>query len=258
MVNLQDPSAPSAPRIQKASAKRMPCLVRPLACCVGCCRYLESVTSCSRKAQLGSCIAIGAGTSIGDDCNISRCVIGRGCVIGKGCNLHGCYIQVRGVLTGTLTYISGMAVASWISQLSLYTSPACCMLQSSRASFAAEPPLCPFRPLGTGIRRDFLQDNVVLGDKVTASHALLCGGVTVHSGAVLQPGVVLSYGVVVGAKHTVPGLTTITLCKQLQSQVRFHISTHNECGFDLCRLCSRLEHTLSMGCIHWFNVSVDA
>ena len=61
-------------------------------------RYLESQTSSSRKAQLGSSIAIGAGTSIGDDCSISRCVIGRGCVIGKGCNLHGCYLQVRAEL----------------------------------------------------------------------------------------------------------------------------------------------------------------
>jgi hypothetical protein len=39
----------------------------------------------------------------------------------------------------------------------------------------------------------FLQDNVVLGDNVTASHALLCAGATVHSGAGMQPGVVLSY-----------------------------------------------------------------
>lgn len=57
-------------------------------------RYLESQTTCSRKARLGSCIAIGAGTTIGDDCVISRCVIGRGCTIGKGVNLHGCYLQV--------------------------------------------------------------------------------------------------------------------------------------------------------------------
>ena len=57
-------------------------------------RYLESQTTSSRKAHLGSSIAIGAGTSIGDDCNISRCVIGRGCIIGKGCSLHGCYLQV--------------------------------------------------------------------------------------------------------------------------------------------------------------------
>lgn len=63
------------------------------------------------------------------------------------------------------------------------------------------------------------QDNVVLGDNVTASHGLLCAGAVVHSGAVLQPGVVLSYNVVVGPRHTVPGLSTITLCKQLQGQV---------------------------------------
>jgi hypothetical protein len=42
----------------------------------------------------------------------------------------------------------------------------------------------------------------------------------VHSGAVLQPGVVLSYNVVVGRGHAVPGLSIITLCKQLQGQVR--------------------------------------
>lgn len=66
----------------------------------------------------------------------------------------------------------------------------------------------------------------MLGDNVTASHALLCAGVTVHSGAVLQPGVVLSYNVVIGARHTVPGLSIITLCKQLQGQVRW---THSLC-----------------------------
>lgn len=63
------------------------------------------MTTCSRKAQLGSSIAIGAGTSIGDDCSISRCVIGRGCVIGKGCNLHGCYLQVRNIL-GVMLFVS--------------------------------------------------------------------------------------------------------------------------------------------------------
>jgi hypothetical protein len=67
-------------------------------------RYLESVTSCSRKAQLGSCIAIGAGTSIGDDCHITRCVIGRGCVIGKGCNLRGCYLHVGHTVRHTACY----------------------------------------------------------------------------------------------------------------------------------------------------------
>lgn len=65
-----------------------------------------------------------------------------------------------------------------------------------------------------------MQDDVVIGDNVTASHALLCQGVTVCSGATLQPGVVLSYGVVIGPRHTVPSHTTITLCKQLQGQVR--------------------------------------
>jgi hypothetical protein len=55
---------------------------------------------------------------------------------------------------------------------------------------------------------------------VTAHHALLCGGVVVHSGATLQPGVVLSYNVVVAAKHTVLQLSVVTLCKQLQGQVR--------------------------------------
>lgn len=64
------------------------------------------------------------------------------------------------------------------------------------------------------------QDDVVIGDNVTASHALLCQGVTVCAGATLQPGVVLSYGVVIGPRHTVPSHTTITLCKQAQAQVR--------------------------------------
>lgn len=104
----------------------MPCLVLPLACCVCGCRYLESVTSCSRKAQLGSCIAIGAGTSIGDDCNISRCVIGRGCVIGKGCNLHGCYIQVGSAHLHAGIYLwHGSSMSNCTAEYTANTGPAC-------------------------------------------------------------------------------------------------------------------------------------
>jgi hypothetical protein len=57
-------------------------------------RYLEAVTSCSRSAQLGRLLAIGAGTAIGDGCVISQSVVGRGCSIGKNCRLTGCYLQV--------------------------------------------------------------------------------------------------------------------------------------------------------------------
>lgn len=95
------------------------------------------------------------------------------------------------------------------------------------------------------------QDNVVLGDKVTASHALLCGGVTVHSGAVLQPGVVLSYGVVIGAKHTVPGLTTITLCKQLQGQVRLRVFTHSQCGCFTLQALQQARTPSCTVCMDW-------
>lgn len=64
-----------------------------------------------------------------------------------------------------------------------------------------------------------LQDGVVLGEGVTASHALLCERVLVSAGATIQPGVVLSYGVVVGPRHTVPAYSIVSLCKQLQNQV---------------------------------------
>lgn len=64
------------------------------------------------------------------------------------------------------------------------------------------------------------QDGVVLGDNVTASHSLLCEGVVVGAGATVQPGVVLSYGVVVGPRHTVPAYSVISLCKQLNTEVR--------------------------------------
>jgi hypothetical protein len=102
---------------------------------------------------------------------------------------------------------------------------------------------------------------VVVGDGVTASHALLCQGVAVGTGAVLQPGVVLSYGVVVAARHTVPSHTTITLCKQLQGQVRacrlvdmlaarplnpthaHSISADASVSHSLCSPCCHVTHT---------------
>ncbi|KAF8069524.1 translation initiation factor eIF-2B subunit epsilon [Scenedesmus sp. PABB004] len=56
-------------------------------------KYLESATTCSRGAQLGPCLAIGAGTTIADGCVLSRCVIGRGCTVGRDCVLTGCYLQ---------------------------------------------------------------------------------------------------------------------------------------------------------------------
>jgi translation initiation factor eIF-2B subunit epsilon len=65
-----------------------------------------------------------------------------------------------------------------------------------------------------------LQDGVVIGDNVTASHALLCEGVVVGAGATISPGVVLSYGVVVGPRHTVPAYAIVSLCKQLTTEVR--------------------------------------
>jgi translation initiation factor eIF-2B subunit epsilon len=61
---------------------------------------------------------------------------------------------------------------------------------------------------------------VVIGDNVTASHALLCEGVVVGAGATISPGVVLSYGVVVGPRHTVPAYAIVSLCKQLTTEVR--------------------------------------
>lgn len=64
------------------------------------------------------------------------------------------------------------------------------------------------------------QDGVVIGDNVTASHALLCEGVVVGSGATISPGVVLSYGVVVGPRHTVPAYAIVSLCKQITTEVR--------------------------------------
>jgi UDP-3-O-[3-hydroxymyristoyl] glucosamine N-acyltransferase len=60
-------------------------------------RYLESVTSCSRRARLGPCTAVGAGSAIAEGSLVSYCVIGRGCSIGKNCRLSGCYLQARGV-----------------------------------------------------------------------------------------------------------------------------------------------------------------
>jgi tetrahydrodipicolinate N-succinyltransferase len=65
-----------------------------------------------------------------------------------------------------------------------------------------------------------LQDGVVIGDNVNASHALLCEGVVVGAGATISPGVVLSYGLVVAPRHTVPAYAIVSLCKQLTTEVR--------------------------------------
>lgn len=57
-------------------------------------RYLEAVTGCSRSAQLGRLLAVGAGAAIGDGCIVSQSVLGRGVSIGKNCRITGCYLQV--------------------------------------------------------------------------------------------------------------------------------------------------------------------
>uniref|UniRef100_A0A383VLX2 Translation initiation factor eIF2B subunit epsilon n=1 Tax=Tetradesmus obliquus TaxID=3088 RepID=A0A383VLX2_TETOB len=62
-------------------------------------KYLEAVTGCSRSAQLGRLLAVGAGAAIGDGCIVSQSVLGRGVSIGKNCRITGCYLQ-DGVVIG--------------------------------------------------------------------------------------------------------------------------------------------------------------
>jgi tetrahydrodipicolinate N-succinyltransferase len=84
----------------------------------------------------------------------------------------------------------------------------------------------------------------VIGDNVTASHALLCEGVVVGSGATISPGVVLSYGVVVAPRHTVPAYAIVSLCKQITTEVTGKFK-------------GGLAHQVKMATCCWGSYSVD-
>lgn len=60
---------------------------------------------------------------------------------------------------------------------------------------------------------------IVLQDGATLSYALVCESAVVHAGATVEAGSIVCYNVVIGAKHTVPRNTRISLCRQIQNEV---------------------------------------
>lgn len=70
------------------------------------------------------------------------------------------------------------------------------------------------------IQGSYVQDNVHIGRNVEINGSLLCSGCVVHDHAVINEGCVLSFGVVIGARHTVPAYSRISLCAPIDIKVR--------------------------------------
>lgn len=68
------------------------------------------------------------------------------------------------------------------------------------------------------IKGCYIWDKVIIEDNCKLSHAIICDGVHLKAGAVLEPGVVLSYKVVVGQKVRVPAYSKVSLCPQPSQQ----------------------------------------
>ncbi|KAF5739513.1 translation initiation factor eIF-2B subunit epsilon-like isoform X4 [Tripterygium wilfordii] len=64
------------------------------------------------------------------------------------------------------------------------------------------------------IEGSYIWDNVIIEDHCELRHAIVCSGVTMRSGAVLEPGVVLSFKVIIGQKFVVPAYSKVSLLQQ--------------------------------------------
>ncbi|KAL2622317.1 hypothetical protein R1flu_002522 [Riccia fluitans] len=64
------------------------------------------------------------------------------------------------------------------------------------------------------IEGSHIWNNVTIGDNVQIRHAVVCDGVNLKAGAILEPGVVLSFKVVIGENFTVPAYSKISLVLQ--------------------------------------------
>ncbi|XP_010528820.1 PREDICTED: translation initiation factor eIF-2B subunit epsilon-like isoform X2 [Tarenaya hassleriana] len=64
------------------------------------------------------------------------------------------------------------------------------------------------------IEGSYIWNNVTIEDGCEIRHAIICDGVIIRAGAVLQPGVVLSYKVVIGRNFVVPAYSKISLLQQ--------------------------------------------
>ncbi|KAK8541913.1 hypothetical protein V6N13_137506 [Hibiscus sabdariffa] len=68
------------------------------------------------------------------------------------------------------------------------------------------------------IEGSYIWNNVTIEDGCQLRHAIVCDGVIMKSGAVLQPGVILSFKVVVGQQFVVPAYSKVSLLQQPTQQ----------------------------------------
>ncbi|XP_040999622.1 translation initiation factor eIF-2B subunit epsilon isoform X2 [Juglans microcarpa x Juglans regia] len=64
------------------------------------------------------------------------------------------------------------------------------------------------------IEGSYIWNNVTIEDDCRLMHAMVCDGVVMKSGAVLEPGVVLSFKVVIGQQFVVPSYSKVSLHEQ--------------------------------------------
>ncbi|KAK7337853.1 hypothetical protein VNO77_18440 [Canavalia gladiata] len=60
----------------------------------------------------------------------------------------------------------------------------------------------------------YIWDKIIIEDGCKLQHAIVCDGVTIKSGAILEPGVVLSFKVIVGQEFVVPPYSKVFLLQQ--------------------------------------------
>ena len=54
--------------------------------------YKEKGVVCEKNAQLGRCVAVGAGTRIASDARVAHSVVGRACTLARRCAVDGCIV----------------------------------------------------------------------------------------------------------------------------------------------------------------------
>ena len=54
--------------------------------------YKEKGVVCEKNAQLGRCVAVGAGTRIASDARVAHSVVGRACTLARRCTVDGCIV----------------------------------------------------------------------------------------------------------------------------------------------------------------------
>lgn len=64
------------------------------------------------------------------------------------------------------------------------------------------------------IEGSYIWKNVTIQDDCKLSHAIVCDGVVIKTGSVLEPGVILSFKVVVGQQFAVPAYSKVSLLPQ--------------------------------------------